>query len=161
MKTVVFDKIGSPLDVLRLDPVPIPEIADNEVLVKMISASINPGDFLFIQNLYPEPKKPRFPEQIAGNAGAGVIAKAGKKVLLKPGTLVAFYYYNAWAEYAAIPADWLIPMPASLPLRKPVSSRTPSRPGISFAIPECSRDNGLRSQRATPASLRRSCNSRI
>jgi len=42
MKAVVFDKIGSPLDVLRLAPVPIPEIADNEVLVKMISASINP-----------------------------------------------------------------------------------------------------------------------
>ena len=88
MKAVVFDKIGSPLDVLRLAPVPIPEIADNEVLVKMISASINPGDFLFIQNLYPEPKKPHFPEQIAGNAGAGVIAKENSLVSVWRQTLV-------------------------------------------------------------------------
>jgi NADPH:quinone reductase-like Zn-dependent oxidoreductase len=56
----------------------------------MVSASINPGDFLFTQNLYPEPKKPHFPEQIAGNAGAGVITKVGNKVSLKHGTLT-FY----------------------------------------------------------------------
>jgi NADPH:quinone reductase-like Zn-dependent oxidoreductase len=90
MKAVVFDEIGSPLDVLKLARVPIREIGDNEVLVKMVSASINPGDFLFIQNLYPEPKKPHFPEQIAGNAGAGVITKVGNKVSLKHGTLT-FY----------------------------------------------------------------------
>ncbi len=103
MKAVVFDKIGSPLDVLRLAPVPIPEIADNEVLVKMISASINPRLSVHSESV-PGTEETSFPgaEQIAGNAGAGVIAKAGKKVLLKPGTLVAFYYYNAWAEYAAI-----------------------------------------------------------
>jgi NADPH:quinone reductase-like Zn-dependent oxidoreductase len=82
MKAVVFDEIGSPLDFLKLARVPIREIGDNEVLVKMVSASINPGDFLFIQNLYPEPKKPHFPEQIAGNAGAGVITKVGNKVSL-------------------------------------------------------------------------------
>jgi len=118
LKAIVFDEIGSPLDVLQFRDVPIPEIRDNEVLVKMVSASINPGDFLFIQNLYPEPRKPHFPEQIAGNAGAGVIAKAGKKVSLRPGTLVAFYYYIAWAEYAVIAAEWLIPVPASLPPEK-------------------------------------------
>jgi len=118
LKAIVFDEIGSPLDVLRFRDIPIPAIGDDEVLVKMVSASINPGDFLFIQNLYPEPKKPHFPGQIAGNAGAGVIAKAGKKVSLTPGTLVAFYYYNTWAEYAAVPADWLIPLPATLPPEK-------------------------------------------
>jgi NADPH:quinone reductase len=118
LKAIVFDEIGSPLDVLRFHDVPIPAIGDDEVLVKMVSASINPGDFLFIQNLYPEPKKPHFPGQIAGNAGAGLIAKVGKKVSLTPGTLVAFYYYNTWAEYAAVPADWLIPLPATLPPEK-------------------------------------------
>jgi NADPH:quinone reductase-like Zn-dependent oxidoreductase len=118
MKAIVFDQIGAPLDVLQLADVPIPEIGDNEVLVQMIAASINPGDFLFIQNLYPDPKKPHFPQQIAGNHGAGVIAKVGKEVALKPGTLVAFSYYNTWAEYTALPAEWLIPLPSNYPIEK-------------------------------------------
>jgi NADPH:quinone reductase len=66
MKAIVFDRIGPPLEVLQLRDVPVPEIRDNEVLVKMTAVSINPGDFLFIQNLYPDPKKPHFPQQIAG-----------------------------------------------------------------------------------------------
>jgi NADPH2:quinone reductase len=52
MKAIVFDRIGPPLEVLQLRDVPVPEIRDNEVLVKMTAVSINPGDFLFIQNLY-------------------------------------------------------------------------------------------------------------
>jgi NADPH:quinone reductase len=59
MKAIILDQIGSPLEVLQLRDVPVPEIRDNEVLVKMSAASINPGDFLFIQNLYPEPKETR------------------------------------------------------------------------------------------------------
>jgi NADPH:quinone reductase len=118
MKAIVFDKIGSPSNVLRLADVPIPEVAEGEVLVKIIAASINPGDFLFIQNLYPEPKKPHFPGQIAGNHGAGIIRKVGKNVSLKPGTMVAFSYYNTWAEYAAVPAEWLIPLPSRYPIEK-------------------------------------------
>jgi NADPH2:quinone reductase len=116
MKAIVFDRIGSPEEVLELRDVPIPEISDNEVLVRMVSASINPGDFLFIQNLYPEPKKPQLPGQIAGNHGAGIIEKAGKQVKLQPGTFVAFSYYNTWAEYTAVPYEWLIPLPPAYPI---------------------------------------------
>ena len=82
MKAIVFDEIGSPRDVLYLDDVPPPPIGDGEVLVRMVSASVNPGDFLFIQNLYPEPKKPHFPRQIAGNHGAGIIELVGTNVVL-------------------------------------------------------------------------------
>ena len=118
MKAIVFDRIGPPLEVLQLRDVPVPEIRDNEVLVKMTAVSINPGDFLFIQNLYPDPKKPHFPQQIAGNHGAGVITRVGKKASLQPGTLVGFSYYNAWAEYVAVPVEWLIPLPSDYPIEK-------------------------------------------
>ena len=118
MKAIVFDGIGSPRDVLYLDDIPLPQIGDNEVLVRMVSASINPGDFLFIENLYPEPKKPLFPRQVAGNHGAGIVERVGANVALQPGTLVAFSYYNSWAEYAAVPAEWLIPLPADYPLER-------------------------------------------
>ncbi|WP_292511835.1 zinc-binding dehydrogenase [Mesorhizobium sp.] len=118
MKAIVFDAIGSPRDVLYLHDVPMPRIGDGEVLVRMVSASVNPGDFLFIQNLYPEPKKPHFPRQIAGNHGAGIVEAVGANVALKPGTLVAFSYYNSWAEYAAVPAEWVIPLPADYPVER-------------------------------------------
>ena len=116
MKAVVFDEIGSPADVLQLRDVPLPEIGKYDALIKMVAASVNPGDFLFIENLYPEPKKPVFPGQIAGNHGAGVVVSTGQKVAFKAGTLVAFSYYNTWAEYAAVPAEWLIPLPSPYPI---------------------------------------------
>jgi NADPH2:quinone reductase len=83
-----------------------------------MKASINPGDFLFIQNLYPDPKKPHFPQQIAGNHGAGVITMVGKEASLQPGTFVGFSYYNTWAEYVAVPVEWLIPLPSDYPIEK-------------------------------------------
>jgi NADPH:quinone reductase-like Zn-dependent oxidoreductase len=116
MKAIVFDRIGPPLEVLQLRDVRIPEIGDQEVLVKMTAASINPGDFLFIQNLYPDPKRPHFPQQIAGNHGAGIITRVGKEVSLQPGTFVGFSYYNTWAEYVALPVEWLIPLPSDYPI---------------------------------------------
>jgi NADPH:quinone reductase-like Zn-dependent oxidoreductase len=121
MKAIYFNEFGSPendFSALQLGELPVPEINDDEVLVKMIAASINPGDFLFIQNLYPEPKKPVFPKQIAGNYGAGIIIKVGKNISYKPGTFVTFGYFNAWSEYAAVPAEWLIALPPDYPIEK-------------------------------------------
>ncbi|BDI30755.1 oxidoreductase/dehydrogenase [Capsulimonas corticalis] len=118
MKAIVFDEIGSPQDVLKIRDVPIPEVKAGEALVKMGVASINPGDFLFIQDLYPEPRKPVFPQQIAGNHGAGVVERAGPGVDLAPGTLVAFSHERLWAEYAVVPANRLIALPADFPIEK-------------------------------------------
>src|SRR5438309_7527778 len=116
MKAVVFDEVGLPTSVSRLTEIAIREIAEDEVLVKMLESPINPGDFLFIQGLYPEPKKPRFPQQIAGNYGAGIVEKAGKNTTLQPGTLVSVTYYNTWAEYAVVPEQWVIPLTADYPV---------------------------------------------
>jgi len=118
MKAVVFDKIGPPLDVLYLAEVPTPQLNDGEVLIRLIAAPISPGDFLFIENLYPEPKKPRFPRQIGGNHGLGVVEQARPDAHIEPGTLVAFSHYNSWAEYAAVPVEWLMPLPANFPIEK-------------------------------------------
>jgi NADPH:quinone reductase-like Zn-dependent oxidoreductase len=118
VKAVIFDEIGSPAQVLKSGELPIPDIAPNEALLRMVSAPISPGDFLFIENLYPEPKKPVFPAQIGGNHGVGIVERAGAEVDIAPGTLVGFSYYNSWAEYAAIPGEWLIPLPSDFPIEK-------------------------------------------
>ncbi|WP_342234530.1 quinone oxidoreductase family protein [Inquilinus sp. OTU3971] len=118
MKALVFDRIGSPLDVLYLTDLPMPQPKDGEALVRMVAAPISPGDFLFVENLYPEPKKPQFPQQIGGNHGMGVVEAVGRNVTVAVGTPVAFSYYNSWAEYAAVPAEWLMPLPRDFPVEK-------------------------------------------
>ncbi|WP_431210174.1 alcohol dehydrogenase catalytic domain-containing protein [Puia sp. P3] len=125
MQAIVFDQIGLPSEVLELREIDIPTPAAGQLLVKMLNAPINQGDFLFIQNLYPDPKKPHFPGQVAGNFGTGIIVEKGpglttaKSATLPEGTLVAVNYYNTWAEYAAIPEDWLIPLPLHSLRKKP------------------------------------------
>jgi NADPH2:quinone reductase len=117
MKAVMFDRIGAPLDVLTLRDTPQPVPGEGEVLVKMVAASVNPGDFLYVQNLYPEPKRPVFPDAVAGNHGVGRIERAGPGVTgLAAGTLVAFSYLDTWAEYAAVPQEWLIRLPDGYPM---------------------------------------------
>ncbi|CAN7463417.1 zinc-binding dehydrogenase [Trinickia sp. LjRoot230] len=111
VKAVMFDKVGPPAEVLYLGETPVPTMGENDVLVRLIASSINPGDLLFIQNLYPEPKRPRLPQQIAGNHGAGLVERVGSKVNIARGTFVAFSHYNTWAEYAVVPSQWLIPIP--------------------------------------------------
>jgi len=118
MKAISFDRIGSPLEVLQLCDMPTPEVGPGQVLVALRAASINPGDFLFIQSLYPEPKKPALPREIAGQHGAGVIVEAGSGVSLPTGTLVAFSYEKVWAEYVVVPVEWLIPLPPDYPIEK-------------------------------------------
>jgi NADPH2:quinone reductase len=118
MKAIVFDRIGKPEEVLDLREIPIPDVGVDEVLIRITSASINPGDFLFIQNLYPPPKKPRFPQQVAGNYGAGIVEAAGKHSGYNEGDYVAFGYYGSWAEYASIPSKWLVPLPPNFPAEK-------------------------------------------
>jgi len=118
MQAIVFDKLGLPTEVLELREVKKPVPAAGQVLVKMLNAPINQGDFLFIQNLYPEPKKPALPGQIAGNYGTGIVVEKGPGTSLAEGTLVSILYYNTWAEYAAIPETWLIPVPSGFPPEK-------------------------------------------
>jgi NADPH:quinone reductase-like Zn-dependent oxidoreductase len=118
MKAIVFNDIGRPLDVLQLKEIEKPQPKKGEALVRMMASSINPGDFLFMQKLYPAPKWPTFPDQIAGNHGTGVIEEIDGSSCLKAGMLVAFSYYNTWAEYASVPVEWLIPLPGDYNLEK-------------------------------------------
>jgi NADPH2:quinone reductase len=118
MKAIVFDEIGAPADVLYLADIDTRDVGDDEVLVAMSASPIIPGDFLFIQNMYPEPKKPVLPGQIGGNHGCGIVLKTGKNAIMEPGTFVFFTYYNTWAEYAVVPEAWLIALPADYPILK-------------------------------------------
>lgn len=114
MQAITFDRTGEPHEVLHLTTRPKPTPAAGQVLVRVTQAGINPGDFLFVRGQYPEPKIAKFPGQIAGNHGAGIVEAVGPDVTLAVGAPVAFSYFEAWSEYAVVPEPWLIPLPPGL-----------------------------------------------
>jgi NADPH2:quinone reductase len=117
MKAIYFDQTGDPRTVLAIREYPKPVAGTGEVIVKVIGSPINPSDIFFITGDYR--LKPELP-QIAGFEGAGIIESAGVNVFLQPGTLVAFFSKNTWAEYVAVPQRELFVLPDDFPLDKAV-----------------------------------------
>ena len=93
MKAVVVHKYGGP-EVLKYEEVPRPEPKDNEVLVRMIAAGVNPVDALIRSGKYAKFFGTTLP-LIPGYDIAGVVEKAGAKVTkLKVGDPI--YAYVMW-----------------------------------------------------------------
>jgi len=118
MKALVQDRLGPPLDVVELREVPAPRPGPGQALVRMVAAGIHPGDFFFTQGQYPEAKRPVLPGQVVGNHGVGRVVETGGRADLAPGMLVAFSAGRVWAEFAAIDARALIPLPADYPVER-------------------------------------------
>ncbi|MGB5335119.1 MAG: NAD(P)-dependent alcohol dehydrogenase [Woeseiaceae bacterium] len=109
MKAVVYRCYGSP-DVLEYSDVPKPVPADNEVLVKVMAASVNPLDWHYMRG------SPFFmrlgvglgaPEDTRlGVDFAGIVESVGKNVTrYKPGDEVFGGASGAFAEYLVIRED--------------------------------------------------------
>ncbi len=114
MKAVVYEKYGSP-DVLEYKEVMKPVLGDNEVLVKVQAASVNPLDWHALRG---KPFFYRFSgagilkpkNKILGADVAGVIESTGKNVSqFRPGDEVfGDLFWNglgAFAEYAVLPEN--------------------------------------------------------
>lgn len=56
---LVYSEFGEPVDVIRRIDEQLPEIQQDDVLVKVLAAPINPADMNTIQGRYPV--KPQFP----------------------------------------------------------------------------------------------------
>jgi len=116
MKAIVFNKTGTPEEVLQIIEKERPVPAAGEVLVKILASAINPADTFFIQGTYRF--QPIFPDETAGFEGAGIVESAGKDAAIPIGSLVAFFYRKTWAEYAVVPASELTLLPRDFPIEK-------------------------------------------
>ena len=119
MRAIRFHRYGD-ADVLRLEDAPLPQIAADEVLIKVHSAGVNPADTQFRRGDY-QAFAPLTLPFIPGWDVAGTIASVGRTVTaFKTGEAVfAMADMNrdgAYAEYVAVRADALAPAPRSLPL---------------------------------------------
>ncbi len=122
MKAIRIHEDGGP-EVLRLEDVPDPPPAADEVLIRLRAASLNHLDLWLRQGL-PSVPKPR----ILGADGAGMVAALGEgvtgfaegdRVVLNPGLddgarIVGEHMDGTHAELISIPAEYVHPIPADL-----------------------------------------------
>lgn len=79
MKAAILEKYASDGRELVVKDIPIPVIADDEVLVKVMAAAVNPLDNMIVRGEVKLIVSYRFP-LVMGNELAGVVEKVGSKV---------------------------------------------------------------------------------
>ena len=117
MKSVVIHSYGG-REVLVPEDMPVPEIADDEVLIRVHAAGINPVDWKVRAGYLKEMLPYEFP-LILGWDVSGTVAKAGSKVTrLSVGdevyALADISRNGAYAEFIAVKADSVALKPESL-----------------------------------------------
>jgi NADPH:quinone reductase-like Zn-dependent oxidoreductase len=133
MKAIVQDRYGT-TDVLELRDVEKPQPGDDELLIRVQAAGVDPGVWHLMTGL---PylvrimgfglRKPKI--RIRGTDAAGIVEAAGKNVVrLKPGDQVYGTCEGSFAEYACAKAERLAPKPSNLSFEQaaavPVSGMT-------------------------------------
>ena len=110
MKAIQIKQVGGP-EAMELVDLPVPEPKANEAVVKLAASGVN---FIDVYNREGRYKVP-LPFTL-GQEGAGEVVSVGKDVtLVKNGDRVAWTsILGAYAEYAAVPADRLVPIPAGV-----------------------------------------------
>lgn len=132
MRAIVYHRYGSP-DVLTLEEVDKPTVNDDEVLVRVHAASVNPYDWHFMRGLpyivrtvagLRRPKSNRLGVDMAGHVEA-----VGRSVTqLKPGDEVFGFRGGAFAEYVCGKERNFVPKPVGLTLEQaaavPIAAQT-------------------------------------
>ncbi|WP_224766142.1 NAD(P)-dependent alcohol dehydrogenase [Nocardioides campestrisoli] len=132
MRAIVQDGYGPP-EALRVGSVPVPAPRDDEVLVRVRAAGVDPGVWHVVTGL---PygvrlgfglRRPRQP--VPGLDLAGVVTAVGSRVRdLAVGDAVFGTGRGSFAEHAVAKADQVAPMPATLSFQEaaavPISGQT-------------------------------------
>jgi NADPH:quinone reductase-like Zn-dependent oxidoreductase len=119
MKAIVNHEYGPP-GVLALEDVDVPVIRRDEVLVRVLAAAVNPGDWdvmhgtPYVLRLATGLRRPR--NKVLGLAVAGRVEAVGSNVTeFRPADEVyAGIGKGGFAEYACVPQDALAPKPSNL-----------------------------------------------
>lgn len=113
MKAIQIRQTGGP-EVLALVELPMPQPGPGEALIKVRASGVN-----FIDIYYREGRYKTDLPFIDGQEGAGIVQRIGTGVKdLQPGDAVAWCnVLGSYAEYALVPAEKLVKVPAGIDLR--------------------------------------------
>lgn len=107
MKALLCTELGDP-ELLNVSEVDMPNLGDDEVLIKVEAAGINFPDALLVQGKYQIVIDPPF---IPGNEICGVIESAGSNVSIPTGTkVIGLPPIGGFAEYVSINKNLIIPV---------------------------------------------------
>jgi propanol-preferring alcohol dehydrogenase len=141
MKAVVFH--GKDVG-LKIEDIPVPKIADDQILVKVAACGVCHTDLHYIEHGVPTFKKPPI---VLGHEASGIVEKAGSKVtnvkvgqrVLIPAVLtcgrcsacrqgrenicsnmqmLGNHFDGAYAEYVVVPAKDVLDLPETIPLEE-------------------------------------------
>src|SRR5438874_2400251 len=117
MKAIVIHQYGGP-DVLKYEDVPRPEPKDDQLLVRVIAAGVNPVDGMIRSGMFAKGGNGAFPMILGGDI-AGIIEKNGSKITkFKTGDPVFAYVSldnnGGYAQYALTTEHETAPKPKSL-----------------------------------------------
>jgi NADPH2:quinone reductase len=114
MKSWRFHRFGS-IRNLQLDEVPVPAPAEDECLVRVEYAALNPADRLLVMGRYPTSGTPPFS---VGRDGCGIVVEAGGSRRFAAGdrvvclrSIIGIDRDGTLAEYVAVPAAHLAKIP--------------------------------------------------
>lgn len=126
MRALRFNAFGGP-EALRIEELPDPVPAANEVLVRVAAAGVNPSDVVNVAGRLGGTTLPRTP----GRELAGVIAAVGQAVKPAPrpgeevwaaGGSLGFHRDGAHAQFVLLPAEAARPKPAVLTMPEAAAS---------------------------------------
>ena len=111
MRQLQLVAYGEPSDVIELHTVSEPVLGEQDVLLSMEAAPLNPSDFLLVRGKYGI--RPAFPSSV-GAEGVGRVAKIGSKVDValqsKRVLIIPTYEQGTWADQVVAPVRNLVPM---------------------------------------------------
>jgi NADPH:quinone reductase len=111
MKAIQVKQVGGP-EAMEVVEMAVPQPKANEAVVKLAASGVNFVDVYFREGRYKAAVLPF----VLGQEGAGVITDVGAEAKsVKVGDRVAWTgVQGAYAEYAAVPADRLVPIPQAV-----------------------------------------------
>jgi NADPH:quinone reductase-like Zn-dependent oxidoreductase len=111
MRQLQFIAHGEPSDVIQLNTIPEPPLGQEDALISMEAAPLDPSDFLFVRGLYGV--RPSFPSSV-GAEGVGRVAKIGSKVDAalhgRRVLILPTYDQGTWADQVVASVRNLVPM---------------------------------------------------
>ncbi|MFD4527017.1 alcohol dehydrogenase catalytic domain-containing protein [Streptomyces sp. NPDC058470] len=114
MHTIAYDRQGDAAQVLSLREEPAPPApAAGQVVVRVLSRPIHPGDLIAVEGLGGGPLQRYAVPRSPGVEGAGVIEAVGEGVEgSRAGQRVAFFPVpGAWSDLVTAPAELVVPVP--------------------------------------------------